>query len=352
VNNLLEVFDAWEPLVKARKAKGLQKWDKLQGVAHKLEGKQSKHISFTCGHPSHKGSAVKHNLGSTKGNLHFLLGYASPGFHVMPYHYQVIDPLLDDEEAENQFKHTGNPSNPRLWAQAEIDAEAEGEVEEGQAHPAFQETNGGGKKGIEVNSNLGKYKAVPADQVVYSLHNDHQYRWDLVKDSYFAATNPEMSDAMNASEVKKGGYLVAMRKDFPDMVKHQALPGEFAEGVYSLVKSHCPKPGSIIPVSLGTLEEVYGVVRGSSIAFFDREGASIALQVYDRSYDSLDLKKGGDIHPSILLNFMEKHLGLDTGLLKSFVENTTNEEEDGLPSVVLGTPSPGFEEKSATAPTA
>jgi hypothetical protein len=37
---LFEVFDAWEPLLKARKAKGLDKWDRLKSIGKKLQGKE------------------------------------------------------------------------------------------------------------------------------------------------------------------------------------------------------------------------------------------------------------------------------------------------------------------------
>jgi hypothetical protein len=52
-DDIFKVFSAWEPLAKARKAKGLGNWEKLAKLSDKLTGKTSKDIVFTCGHPSH-----------------------------------------------------------------------------------------------------------------------------------------------------------------------------------------------------------------------------------------------------------------------------------------------------------
>ncbi|MHA2068462.1 MAG: hypothetical protein ACXABY_29210, partial [Candidatus Thorarchaeota archaeon] len=78
-------LDLLEEIVKARKAKGLDNWKKLDYLSDKLKGKKSSHITFTTSYPGQEGS--KKHLGSASGNLQFVLGYANPGFHVAPYHW-------------------------------------------------------------------------------------------------------------------------------------------------------------------------------------------------------------------------------------------------------------------------
>ena len=44
---LFKSFDAWEALYKARKAKGLSKWEQLSHIAEKLEGIECPHVKRT-----------------------------------------------------------------------------------------------------------------------------------------------------------------------------------------------------------------------------------------------------------------------------------------------------------------
>ena len=124
--SILKAFDAWDELLKARKAKGLDNWAKLKHLAGKLAGKHGRHITFTCSHPKHGQTGDKHNLGSTEGNLHFLLGYGNPGFHLAPYHWQIIYPDLDEEEAVSFSAKQGHPSQPRLWEQGNLEMRRHG----------------------------------------------------------------------------------------------------------------------------------------------------------------------------------------------------------------------------------
>lgn len=342
----LDIFDAWDPIVKARKVKGLENWSRLQHMAEKLKGKKHSDISFTTAYPGKEGQVKI--LGSVEGNLHFLLGYGNPGFHMASYHWQVIDPGIDDESAEELYRVKGHPSRPELWKKAGLEDKPEGDLELGMPHPsavAAQEQAKREQEGIRVAVGAGVYLAVPSEGLVYGEHNGHVYVWDVVKDSFMAAMNPTLVEVMDAAqEDKKTEKSVRMYgPTIPEMVHHQ-LPvvRSFDADVYPLVKSVFPVPGSVVPIDTLTSEVIYGVLSNHDIRFYDRSGYELEISAYDRTYKSFDLRKGGDVHPSILYNFGVHYLGLNAEDLNQFAES--HREIESAPFIVKGTPSPGFDD--------
>lgn len=345
----LMVFDSWEPIRKARNPKGLAKWGRLSHIAEKLDGKTHKDISFTTAYPGKEGQ--KKILGSVEGNLHFLMGYGNPGFHMAPYHWQIIDPNLSDEEAEELHRVKGHPSRPELWSEADLEDEAEGDLEDGMPHPAAVEAQEKAKReneGIRVASGAGVYLAVPSEGLVYGEHNGHVYTWDVVKDSFLAAMNPELEEQMEAAaEERMNKSVRKFGPTVPDFVKYKINEvNSFDPGVYPLVKSLFPQPGSIIPVETNIGETVYGTVSDSSIDFFDRMGNPLNVQVYDRTVKSFDLLRNGDTHPSVLYNFGVSYLGLDKEELEKYAE--PHLEILSTPFVVKGFPTEGLDDVPAT----
>lgn len=353
MSDLLDMFDAWEPLVKARKAKGLHQWNKLQHISHKLEGKQAHHISFTCAHPGHGDVIVIHNLGSVEGNLHFLMGYGNPAFYMLPYHWQVVDPNLTDEEAEQVFKAVGHPSRPELWSKLSLEVRDEGEVEDGDPHPDVAKIRKLAHRdklkqgGLKAKSKFGKYVAVPSEGLVYGLHNSHVYKWELIRDTYFAAENPNVAAAMELSEDEMSANADSVEKSaYPDIIVSlsQSRSGPFSFDVYSLVKSKFPVPGSI----LLSQDNIFGIVGHSDVSFYDSNGERVGIQAFDRVLTSIDLRKSGDTHPSVVYN-LAKSIGINLAGLEDFVR--VNQDilplATSVPSKVLGDPSPGFDQLPA-----
>jgi hypothetical protein len=345
----LSEFDAWPVFEKARKPIGLAKWNRLEHMADKLEGKQSSDITFTTCYPGQEGK--KKLLGSVEGNLHCLLGYISPSFHWASYHYAVMDPNLSDEEIEELYKIKGHPARPELWKKAGMKlAEPEGDLADGKPHASVadvqkvevlkkqQKANS-----IKVKSGAGSYVAMPAVGLVYGEHNDHVYKWEMIQDSFMAAAHPDMTQTMNIALQERIDREVEVGKNVqvPELVKHYCIDEDvFADEVYPLVKSLFPLPGSVIPVELATGETVYGVVKSKSIDFYNRNGYEVKFNIYDREYTSFDLTKGGNIYSSILYNFGIEYLGLDKGTLDQFVKEDKVIEETPL---LKGEPTPGFD---------
>lgn len=344
MKELFEIFDSWEPILKARKPKGLHQWDKLQKVADKLSGKHQKDITFTCGHPDHAGAT--HVLGSTLGNLHFLMGYVSPAFHMAPYHWMVIDPSIDEDQAEDLYLTRGHPSRPELFALSGLALEDEGDVKDGEPHETVaSEKEEQYKKdlreseGVRVKAGAGTYFAMPSEQLIYGEHNDHVYSWDLARDSFLAAAHPEVVEKMAEFDVEDVVEEEA-KKALPAMVVHRAKPGEFADTVYPLVKSKFPVPGTLVPL-VANDDVIYASITPDSVEFYNSDGYEVSVPVYGRLYKSLDLSRQGDTHPSIIYNFATNYLFLDREDLEQYVVD--NPPEMGL-SVVKGTPSPGWED--------
>lgn len=332
-------LDQLEELVKARKAKGLDNWKKLDHLASKLAGKHGRHISFKCSHPSHASSGETHNLGSKEGNLHFLLGYGNPGFHLAPYHWQILYPDLDEEEAVTFSAEQGHPSQPRLWEKTGLDVEFEGDLEEGQPHAfAFQYRNAKDikERSLKAKSNYNNYTADPVSGLIYEEGTERVYKWELVQNSYFAYENPEIVDAMDAAKPD-----TVAKSHLPEIIRHMVRPEHWGS-VYPLVKSLFPKPGSVVIIPSGQ-ETLYGLVRPESIDLVDSAGHPVEFERYDRVYKSIDLQDGGDINPSILYNFAVQYLGVDGDHLTYVIKSQDEPPRDTFPQVVSGMPSVGYE---------
>jgi hypothetical protein len=323
------VFDAWETLEKARKAKGLSQWERLKPLAEKLEGKGIQAISFTCSHPSHT-EPSKHVLGSVEGNLHFLLGYANPEFHFAPYHLSIIDPATTLEEAEEAFKKMSHPSNPTFWAKAAFTAGPEGDIEEGQASPRAgkrkedeAKTKERPEESVEAKSPTGSYTCSPSEGLVYGNHNDHVYRWDMVKDSFFSYFNPEATEVMNNAAIIKSQSALVFRTVVPEEVTKTAAGykgSPFHDDVWPLVKSQPRKPGNIIPLEATSGEIIYGVMTDSALEFYSKAGESTSLNIFNTTYKSFDLTKDSTTPPAILLSFLTSHLGVNKSLLDEVIQ--------------------------------
>lgn len=348
--NLFGFFDAWEPLFKARKAKGLDKWAKLQPLSEKLKGKDVKAISFTCCHPSHGGEPVKHLLGSVEGNLHFMLGYGNPNFHIAPYHWQIIDPNTTDSEAKETFSRIKHPANPALWSRAEFSVDDEGDLEEGEPHDTAKQKKSERKKeqsiakeAVLAQSPTGSYTCIPSQGLVYSNSNGHVYRWDLIKDSFFSKFNPAASEAMNEAAIKKSNSTVRFLQSVPNAVRNRSkfyTGSDFEEEVFPLIKSRLPGPGTVVRLETERAESAFAVVSPTTIEFYNRDGTSAEVRVFDRVYKSFDLLPEGNVPPAALLGFVVKHFNINASLLSEVVQKS--EYVSGEPSVVEGEPTLGF----------
>lgn len=299
-------LDHLEDLVKARKAKGLENWKKLEHVKDKLQGKQAAHITFTTSYPGQEGS--KKHLGSATGNLYFLLGYVNPGFHVAPYHWQLVDPNLSDEEAAKK----AHPANATYWRESDLDVVDEGDFDEGNPHPSAASdkrskarTSERKTGAMRIQSGYGSYVAVPSEGHIYSLTNGHVYKWGIVRESFMSSTNPKMREAMDAV-YEEGLGEAEYKKSLSNRTK-------FTEDVYPLVSRVFPKPGSTFAV-----EDFRAVVKSDRLEFFDQNRRPVHIQVFDRQYRYFDLKKSGDINPSFLLQFAIRYLGVDRDELALF----------------------------------
>lgn len=196
-----DMFSAWEPLLKARPTKDLDQHQRLAHLGGKLQGKKAKQLAFTTAYPGQEGQ--KKYLGTVDGNQQFLLGYGNPKFHLAPYHWQVIDPSLSDEEAEKLHLSAGHPSKPELWNNEDV--ADEGDVEDGEPHLSVKEEyderdskTARDSETITVRCGAGMYAAIPSEGMVYGQHNGHRYKWDLLRNSFFAAKNPELAEKMES----------------------------------------------------------------------------------------------------------------------------------------------------------
>lgn len=321
----ISVFDSWEPIEKARKPKGLANWSRLSHIAEKLEGKGVRDISFTTCYPGQEGA--RKTLGSIEGNLHFLLGYGSPAFHFAPYHWQVIDPNLDDDEADQLYVLKGHPSRPELWDRAGLPIVDEGDIIHGQPHPVVIEDKEAEKlqalraeESVRVVIGSRAYTGVPSEGLVYGEHNGHVYLWPIVQSSFLAASNPDFYNAMNDA-------YQARQAELESLVIHKSIeyPAEdhaksFDHSVYPLVQDRFPPPGSVIDLVSKSDEIFYGKVTSTSIDFVDREGEPVQVPVFGTTTTSLDLRKGGNTFASVIYNFARNQLGLPIEGLSELVE--------------------------------
>tara|TARA_R100001244_G_scaffold53662_1_gene46569 strand:- start:11106 stop:12059 length:954 start_codon:yes stop_codon:yes gene_type:complete len=290
-------------------------------------------------HPACAGCS--HTLGTVEGNLHFLLGYVNPRFHVAPYHWFFVDPFLTSDHTE-ELEHPSNASCCASFGELSD----EGDIEKGFPHTSVtayfqrvaevvQDIN----KSMYVSENDTVYKVSPEKNLVVDTKNKKAYRWELISDTYFASRNTKISAAM-----AKVGSPLAVQKAYtfpvPSALQSQLVPSEaFHADVYEAVKVHLPPPSSVIPMITDTTEEIYAVVKSDRVDFFDRGGAPASLQFYDRLYTSFDLIKGGNVHPSLLVNFLSLYTEFNKSVYQAYVN-------DGLTPVAAGEATPGFSDVS------
>lgn len=272
------IFDAWEPLIKAEKA------EILSGVAKKLAGKDIKNISFTCAHPAHA-EPVEHVLGSVEGNMHFLLGYANSEFALEPYHFQVMDPTMSDEDAEILALYREKYS--LLWPPGLV-------------------------VGPEGESKTPKYKT----ETVTIGAGEYKLTGPIVSFKPLSALYPRELLTLSYMQSAVGDSIIQTEAVEPAA---KSL-GTFSESVYDFVKSKFPPPGSKVPVRTDSDEVIYGLVRSDKIEFVNRLGEISGIELHSVRYTEFDLTKGGNTHPSLVLNFAEHVLGVNVDLVKSFTE--------------------------------
>lgn len=338
-DNITKVFTGWADIVeKARKPKGLKNWQRLQHVAHKLEGKGSAHIRFTAVDPV-TGETSCHLLGSTEGNLKFLLGYGNPGFHFAPYHLQVIDPNLTDADADLLFREKGHPSNPSFWNAQGLPIPDEGDLDEGRPHPSVSADREEEEKKAKLQSEtitVDGYRVDPLRGRVENLKTGHTYTWEVVKDTFFAYQNPKIQEAMAESEVSKALPAVVYQPEYAASIEEyrsQYIGKSFHEDVYPLVKTTFPEPGSVVRLE----KNVYGVVTPTRVVLYDGEGAPVTTTVYGAHFDNFDLCKGGHCFPSVILNLATEYMGVDRDHILQYEHKAAPE----LPYTVEGKPTPG-----------
>ena len=102
-----ECLSGLESVLRSRGVVDVSQWDKLHVLVKHLGDVSTKSLSYTCMHPACAGCS--HTLGTVEGNLHFLLGYVNPRFHVAPYHWFFVDPFLTSDHTE-ELEHPSNAS--------------------------------------------------------------------------------------------------------------------------------------------------------------------------------------------------------------------------------------------------
>lgn len=326
------IFEAWDPIVKARKAKGLENWKRLEHVADRLTGKKMPDITFTSSHPMYNGEKVKHTLGSSTGNMHFLMGYVNPGFHVAPYHWQIIDPYLTDEEVAGKQ----HPARPDLWKQSGLPTEPEGDLTAGEPHPTFKKVAKQQadamtikREAVFAKAGYGRYIGIPSMGIVFCPMNRKMYSWDIVRGSFLTATNPRFYEEMEAARSESLDSQEFIDKSINQYVLNEALKHigkSLSSKSYEIVKQVMPCPGSIID-----MDDAYGVVSETDVKFMSKStGNPLKVDIFDKSVTSLNFT--GEQHPSVVLNFLEEYLGVTREDIQGTVSKAYNNE----PTVVLG----------------
>lgn len=299
-----DVFNSW-PLTKAISHK-----EKMFKVAELLANKTASDITFSA--MDEVGDIDKYVLGSVEGNLKFLLGYVNPGFYYAPYHLQIMDPGLTDEEAALIYETKGHPSIPELWNINGVPPFAEGDLAEGK--PAVD---------VAKKNNLFKFKfngksyvADPDSQLITCKSTGRIYAWSLVKNTYLASQVPKLLEKMEPEQtpVVKALPYPAELWQVVDLMKGE----EYADNVYPLVKSSFPKPGSIIKLK----NDGYAVFWSNQVSLYDKDGNTSPVRMWDRVDEDgvIDLTKGSaELFPCVILNFASKYLGLDLSSLEESV---------------------------------
>ncbi len=321
------IFEAWDPIVKARKAKGLENWKRLEHVADRLTGKKMSDITFTSSHPMYNGEKVKHTLGSTTGNMHFLMGYVNPGFHVAPYHWQIIDPYLTDEEVAGKQ----HPARPDLWKQSGLPTEPEGDQTSGEPHPTFKKVQKQQSDAMSIKreavfakAGYGRYIGIPSMGIVFCPLNKKMYSWDIVRGSFLSATNKRFYEEMEAAKSESLDAQEFIDKSVNQYVLNEALKHvgkSLSEDAYAIVRQVMPAPGSIID-----MDTAYGIVTDSSVMFMSKStGNPLQVEVFDKSINSLNFT--GEQHPSVVLNFLEEYLDVSRSSIEGVVHKSSNNFE-------------------------
>ncbi len=279
------LLDGWEQLAKSEiGAKAVQELaESLLANPNRIEK-----LAYTCMHPEHQ-RMEKHLLGSVEGNMHFLMGYANPAFAVAPYHYKAINPLLTDNEAALLCKSQGNPSRMK-----EQDLPAEGEVS-------------------STTKKFGASAYSFSEGMVQCQKMKSTYAAELLPISYLPTVSVEKStDAPEVTVDVIPDLVKSLCMDIPDTT--------FDENVYTFIKSTFPSPSSCVQLSYQSGGDVYAIIDSSSVKFYNKVGERTGIEVFSKRYTELDLLRDGNTHPSILLNFAEKKLGIATDLVKSYSE--------------------------------
>ncbi len=335
------LFDlsGWESLLKARKPIGLANWKKLEHSSSRLAGKTIKDITFTSSHPMYGGEPVKHTLGSTTGNMMFLQGYVSPSFHIAPYHWQLVDPYLTDEEAAKKE----HPSRTDLWKQSGLSLEPEGDLVDGEPHPSYKSQAAKAdseqdfkKEAVFAHSGYGRYIGIPSMGIVFGVLDKKLYKWALVRGSFLAAVNPDFFVAMEAGteDTVDDDVFVDKSMDAFVLLKACQNTGDFDQAVFPVVKQLFPRPGTIID-----MQDCYGIVGTSKLEFINKQGGQGIINVFDKSISSLDLcYTDNSIHPSVLLNFMETYLNIPRNAVIGEVHKAAS---SSIVNLVHGKPTEG-----------
>jgi len=307
-------LDALEDIIKARKAKGLSAWKKFERVQEELAGKSVSDITFTTSYPGQEGQAKQ--LGSLSGNLQFLLGYGSPAFYLAPYHWRLIDMNLSDADIAKKQ----HPANMKYWKEAGLDLEPEGDLAAGKASPSVSSSTklrakvASKKTGtVTVRSGYGSFVIDADANVVHSQESGYMYALEVVKNSYLYYDNLKTFEDLEGVDTQKSFRLAP-----------------FDSSVYPVLTKALPFPGSVVRCS----PEFSMLVTPTSLHFIDPQVQPLEVRVFDRVYKSFDLRKGGDTHPSILLQFLHEYFA-DTAAAELPLESinldkavTISSEED------------------------
>jgi hypothetical protein len=250
-------------------------------------------------------------------------------------------------------KRMSHPSNPGLWTGQ---SDLEGDIKEGKPHPDYKKSvdkarleESRTKEAIKVSAPVGSYTCYPSEQTVYGDHNGHAYAWDIVKDTFFTAQNPEATQAMNEGEVIKSQTGITYKQAIPNELKTLAnkfFMHEFDADVWPLVKSRVSRPGKIITTETSQGETLYALVTNRSLEFYKRDAQPAVIEVFDRAYTHFDLTKSGNISPAALLSFVSNNFNVDLSLL-SEVAHAPDPLIKGNDWYVDGEPSTGWDDVCA-----
>jgi hypothetical protein len=128
--------------------------------------------------------------------------------------------------------------------------------------------------------------------VIHSKESGYVYSIDVVKNSFLYFENRDIFEDL----VQEDNAVKALKL------------APFSTEVYPVLAKALPYPGSIVRFA-----EFDALVTPTSLHFLSKLGEPTEVRVFDRLYKSFDLRKGGDTHPSILLQFVENYMQTDVG---------------------------------------